>query len=143
MWKKSRSQEDTLQMYQYARAISRKLFPNQACLCLTVQKGYRLVPVTLDRFPPKTQPRPGPSLAQARFLGIWKSGNLVSPQKEVKIKIRVGQNVGNVWISTKKKLMPPCVSDLPWWSNGCYSFGKCEFRAAVWALSAVDAADGW
>ena len=62
--------------------------------------------------PGPSQPKPGPSLAQARFLeiwksGTWKSGNLGSnkfPQNNFKIEIRSAQNVGKVWISRKKNI---------------------------------------
>merc|ERR1712167_488002 len=65
---------------------------------------------------PKPGPaRPGPSLAQARFLEIWKSGawkpgNLDSKKipkiRILKINIRSAQNVGKIWISRKKSSWP-------------------------------------
>ena len=60
--------------------------------------------------------KPGPSLAQARFLGTWKSGNLEIREFEIpqipkmeilKIKFRSAQNVGKVWISRKKIILAP------------------------------------
>ena len=91
----------------------------------------------------------GPSSAQAE----WKFGNLeprnlemLDPKnqkmKVLKIKIRVTQNVGKVWITTKKLLQAPfgVISDpffhgpkkykkpailvyFPWWANTPYSHG--------------------
>ena len=59
--------------------------------------------------------RPGPSLTQARFLEIWKSGTWTSGilgSKKIqkitilKIQIRSAQSVGKVWISRKKSSWP-------------------------------------
>ena len=56
----------------------------------------------------------GPSLAQARFLEIWKSGDLeiqkfeiqnIKKLKIIKIQIRSTQNVSKVWISRKQILL--------------------------------------
>ena len=78
--------------------------------------------------------------------GTWTSGNLGSNKiqniKILKIKIRVAQNVGKVWISRKKILLAPfhAISGIflrgpekckkcqicayvPWWANGPYSPG--------------------
>ena len=57
----------------------------------------------------------GSSLAQARFLEIWNSGDLEIQKfgiqkikkKNLKIQIRSAQNVGKVWISKKKNLLAP------------------------------------
>ena len=71
----------------------------------------RRCPRTVCR-PAQVRPRPGPGLG----LGIWKSGNLeiwkfgiqqIRKIKVLRIKIRVAQNVGKVWISRKKNFPAP------------------------------------
>ena len=112
-------------------------------------------------------PSPGPSRAQARFLqiwksGTWKSGNLGSKKipkiRTLKIKIRVAQNVGKVWINGKKSSWPhlgqifPWAGKMqktslsfcyfPWWANGLYSTAlaqaqvvKCRARCHFFPIS--------
>ena len=71
-------------------------------------------PLLLSTFGSAITPGPaqlGSTLAQARFLEIWNSGDLeiqkfgiqtIKKIKKLKIQIRSAQNVGKVWISKKQ-----------------------------------------
>ena len=85
--------------------------------CSRITDGRRnIATIAPNRLNSSHWPKPGPSLAQARFLGTWKSGDLEIWEfgiqnfpkiKIIEIKIRYAQNVGKVWISRKKILLAP------------------------------------
>merc|ERR1711924_327764 len=98
---------------------------------LTHPSAGRLNPNPFSKARKALQPAeknsPAQALAQARFLEIWKSGNLgtlkfgnlgtwksgnlgskhIKKIKNLKIQVRAAQNVGKVWISRKQNLLAP------------------------------------
>ena len=108
----------------------------------TVENQHFLVQMA-QAWPGPAQAWPGPDFWKSEDLEIQKFGvQQIQKIKVLKIKIRVVQNVGKVWISRKKNLPAPfeaipgnflhgskkskkCskFAYFPWWANGLYSAG--------------------
>ena len=114
------------------KSLARRWFgnsPNRACTdgVLTVLPSsldllnsvvQECRPETADWFPPRAaashSQEPGSKIQESGNLEIQESGNLGSKimhkTKNVKIKVRVAQDVGKVWISRKKSSWPHLVA---------------------------------